>query len=56
MPQFHFVVVFSCITGKLYTGKSEKNLPGTLISQSGKPAAAAVEATPTRKLWPLRLW
>ena len=27
-----------------------------LISQSGRPTAAAVEATPMRKVWPLRLW
>ena len=27
-----------------------------LISQSGRPTAAAVEAAPTRKVWPLRLW
>ena len=36
--------------------QSEDHLSMILISQSGRPTAAAVEATPTRKVWPLRLW
>jgi len=36
---------------------SEDHLPKTLINQSSKPAAAAVDAAPTRKLFPLsELW
>ena len=35
--------------------QSEDQQPKTFVSQSGKPAVAATEAKPIRKLWPFRL-